>query len=65
VSARVDDVENNDAVFAQTEQAGIKTVQATIRSRPKFYQLRIKTYCYRSQMELVALKVESGFKPTV
>lgn len=65
VSARVDDVENNDAVFAQTEQAGIKTVQATVRSRPKFYQLRIKTYCYRSQMELVALKVESGFKPTV
>lgn len=60
VKGQEDTDTNEDAIFSNTADAGAYVINLMMRAQCRDFQVRVATYCYRSQAELLMIVGEYG-----
>lgn len=60
-----DQDDNEDAVFGNTAEVGSQVFNLMMRKKVRDYQVRVLTYCYQSQAELLYIDSDVGGKDTL
>jgi len=63
--ANLDSDNNPDAVFQNTAESGIQVLSMSMNMKAHYYQIRMKTYQYAKQAEIVGVEIRWGDKESL